>query len=155
MRPIRLAALAGLVALLGAGPASAAEPECALSVEPKIAVAGTQFVLSGSGYTPNQLILQKDDGPQTTIELDLAGADPFEIPIDSKPGDEGLWTATVSGTDGECSATTAFRVTLRSTAMFDELIAGRPGGPLLPLYLLVLGLGFTLGLLAARRLRLA
>jgi hypothetical protein len=141
--------------LLGAT-SVAAEDACVLTVEPAEAQAGAEFVLSGSGYKPDQLILQRGTNEPVTIELDLPDADPFEIPIGSSTGDEGPWTATavVDGTD--CRATATFRVTLQNTDMIDDLM-GSPSGSGMPLivYLLVIVGGFGVGALAARHLRLA
>ncbi len=159
-RPHRLAwlALTALgAALLLAGAATsvlaAGPPGCEVRVEPKIGEAGTEFILSGAGYTPTLLTLHKNNGRQTAVELDLDGADPFEIPIGSRPGDEGLWTATVSVEAGECTATVTFRVTLLDTATGDAIRRG--SGLPLGLYVLVGLLGFGGGTLIARRVRLA
>jgi hypothetical protein len=143
----------GLLFVAGAATVAAQE-ECTLTVEPRRAQAGSEFTLSGAGYTPDTLVLQRDDGEPVTIELDLNDADPFEIPIGSRSGDEGLWTATVSVTDTECSATTRFRVTLRDTAAADHVTTAAGGiSPLV--YLAVILGGFGIGTLAGRRLRLA
>lgn len=133
----------------------AAQDACVLAVEPTQAQAGAEFVLSGSGYTPDQLILQRGTNEPVTIDLDLPDADPFEIPIGSSTGDEGPWTATavVEGTD--CRATATFHVTLQNTDMIDDLMASpSDGGVPLIAYLLVIVGGFSVGALAAGRLRL-
>jgi len=156
--PLRLAPLGAvtLLLLMASLPAAAAEPtDCVLNVEPMVGQAGTQFNLSGEGYSPTQLTLQKNDGRETTVELELGGADPFEIPIGSSPGDEGRWRATASIPGTDCSATATFRVTLLDTAAPPA--GRRAGGPNLPLALFALVglLGFGGGTLIARRLRLA
>jgi hypothetical protein len=145
----------GMMLLVHASPAAAQE-ECTLDVRPRVAQAGTEFVLSGSGYTPDQLVLQRGSLEPVTIDLDLGNADPFEIPIGSRVGDEGMWTATVSVTGSECEATATFHVTLRNTDLLDGVLAGALGGDLpLVAYLLVIGGGFGIGALAARHLRVA
>ena len=143
----------GLFLLAGAT-AVAAQEECVLSVEPAQAEAGSEFMLSGAGYTPDKLILQRGNNNPVEIELDLGDTDPFEIPIGSRSGDEGLWRATVSNDDCEASAT--FRVTLKNTDMIDDLMASPAGGGIPPIaYLAVIVGGFGLGAIGARRLRLA
>jgi hypothetical protein len=158
------AVLSLLLAALGSSAALAAEPEaCSLTVEPEAAAAGAQFTLSGAGYSPTQLTLEADSGRRTTIELELEGADPFEIPVASHVGDEGAWTATVHAGPG-CQASASFLVTLRSTGQDASLASlsgsvtagGGAGASALPLLLygLVALLGFGGGALLARRLRL-
>lgn len=134
----------------------AAQDECTLSVEPGEAQAGSEFVLTGSGYTPDRLTLQRGSSDPVSINLDLGDADPFEIPIGSRTGDEGVWRATVSVSGTDCEASTTFRVTLRNTDMIDDLLAA-PGGAGIPpiVYLAVILGGFGLGIFGARRLRLA
>lgn len=150
-----LLSLAALGLLSVAGPASAAEPvTCEVAVEPSTAPVGTTFVLTGSGYTPTQLVLQNGDGEPLTVDLDLGDQDPFSIPVGSGPGDEGRWTATVSIPDTPCSASVSFRVTLHDTAVGDELLSptAQGGQVALVLYLLVMCGGFFGGVLLARRL---
>ena len=135
----------------GAGPA-AAEGDCDLSVSPRMAAAGREFTISGSGFTPARLILQRDSGAPVSFDLDLGDTDPFEIPIASKPGDEGLWQATVVAEDG-CQASVEFRVTLEPTDTLDDLIAAAPGSAPLAVYLLVVVGGFAAGTLIGRYAR--
>lgn len=139
-----------LVGLLLGGSVStvAAQDECELAVEPAEALAGSQFVLKGDGYTPTQLTLQRETAEPVTFDLDLGDADPFEIPIGSKSGDEGLWTATVRSEDG-CVATATFRVALPSTDMIEDLLGGTGRLPT-AVYLLVMLAGFGGGVLIAR-----
>jgi hypothetical protein len=147
-------ALIGAVLVL-ASAMSALASDCEVSVEPRVAQAGTVFTLRGEGYTPTTLTLQKNDGRETAVELDLGDADPFEIPIGSNVGDEGRWHATVAVADTDCSATVTFRVTLLDTSTLSDVTAGRGGG-LPPLAFVVAAvLGFTGGTLIGRRLRLA
>jgi len=143
----------GLFLLAGAS-SVAAQDECVLTVEPAEAQAGSEFVLHGEGFTPDQLILQRGSNEPVTINLSLGDTDPFEIPIGSRTGDEGLWTATALVKGTECSATTNFRVTLQNTDMIDDLVSSPTGGLPLIAYLLVIVGGFGAGALAARHLRL-
>jgi hypothetical protein len=144
----------GLFFLVGVSSVAAAE--CALSVEPRAAQAGSEFMLTGSGYTPDKLVLQRGNNDPVEIELDLGDADPFEIPIGSRPGDEGLWRATVSVEGTDCEASATFRVTLKNTDMIDDLMASPAGGGIPPIaYLLVIVGGFGVGAFAARRWHVA
>lgn len=139
--------------LLGSVAAVAAQEECAIEVEPKEGPTGTQFVLRGSGYTPDRLTLQRGSDDPVSFELELGDADPFEIPIASKPGDEGRWRATVVVSDTECEAQATFRVTLQPTDTLNEL-ANRPSRGVPPVaYVLVIVAGFAAGTLAARHVR--
>src|SRR4029078_9921783 len=90
---IILSAALYLPAFVGA---VAAQGNCQLTVDPQQATAGTTFQLHGSGFTPTQLILQREGGQAVTIDLDLKGQHPFSIPIGSRKGDEGAWHATAS-----------------------------------------------------------
>jgi hypothetical protein len=142
--------------LLAAGPAAAAEPSaCVVEVEPRAAQIGTEFTLTGSGFTPTQLILQKEDGEPVTIDLDLGDQDPFAIPVGSGPGDEGLWRATVVVAETSCSASATFRVTLLDTATLDAPAGSPSSSGQLPLvlYLVVMAAGFGGGVVLARRTR--
>jgi hypothetical protein len=139
----------GLLLVVAVAPA-AAQDECVLTVEPAEAPAGDQFILSGTGYTPEQLILQRGSAQPVTFDLSLGDADPFEIPIGSKSGDEGLWQAVVIDTDTGCRARAHFRVTLVPTDMVDDLLATPAGGVPMIAYLLVIAGGFGAGTLIAR-----
>jgi hypothetical protein len=153
LRTLTLTLLGAGLLLASALPALASD--CEVSVEPRVAESGTVFTLRGAGYTPTILTLQKSDGRETAVELDLDGADPFEIPIGSSVGDEGRWRATVAVAGTDCSATVTFRVTLLDTSTLSEVAVGRSGG-LPPLaFVLAAVLAFTGGTLIGRRLRLA
>ena len=144
-----------LLGAIGMGAASAAEPEeCSVMVEPAAAPAGSQFRLSGSGFSPTHLTLRAGFGRETTVELQLDGADPFEIPVASSVGDEGAWTATVYVDGTDCQATASFHVTLLSTA--DEALTRGFSRTVVPLPVVaLLGLlGLGGGALLARRIRL-
>ncbi|CAN5644802.1 hypothetical protein BH23CHL7_BH23CHL7_01320 [soil metagenome] len=143
----------GLLLVAAVLPVAAQDEECALTVEPATAPAGAQFVLGGTGYTPEQLILERGSAQPVAFDLNLGDADPFEIPIGSKTGDEGLWQAVVVDTDTGCHAGVEFRVTLQPTDMLDDLLATGAGELPISLYLLVIVGGFGAGTLIARYAR--
>ena len=152
---LRLAPVAAIVAcLLWTASAAAVEPtDCTLEVSPAKGEPGTVFTLSGAGYTPTHLDLVKEGGSLTTVALDLGDTDPFEIPIGSREGDQGRWTATayVDGTD--CRASATFRVVLPDTAgPLDLLGLSSTDGPPLLLLLGIVVVGFASGTFVARRL---
>lgn len=122
----------------------AAESGCTLTVEPEVATAGSEFHLKGSGFTPTQLILQKEGASAVTVNLDLGDQDPFDIPIGSRKGDEGRWHATAS-LPGVCSASVVFTATLESTDALSDLIAAPTSTSHVPLmfalFVIVTGLG--------------
>jgi hypothetical protein len=149
-----MASVISLGLILGLSVASvAAQDECVLTVEPAEAPAGDQFVLSGSGYTPEKLSLQRGGGEPVTFDLSLGDADPFEIPIGSKTGDEGLWQAVAFDEDTGCNARAHFRVTLKQTDMIDDLLAAPAAGLPAIVYLIVVIGGFGAGTLVARYAR--
>lgn len=136
-------------------PIVAAQTNCQLTVEPAVATAGSEFHLHGSGFTPTQLILQKEGGQPVTIDLDLGTQDPFEIPIGSHKGDEGKWTATAA-LPGVCAPSVVFTATLESTDAIGDLLAPTSTGHL-PLILVALMIvaGFGGGAVVAWQLRRA
>jgi hypothetical protein len=144
--------------LLGLVQTAAAQSQCQLSVEPTVAVAGTTFQVRGSGFTPTQLILQRDGGAAATIDLDLKGADPFEFPIGSKRGDEGTWHATAA-LPGTCSPSVVFTATLEPTDTVSDAVAAltleQDGHLPLGIYLLVIVVGLVGGIAVALKLDLA
>lgn len=131
-------------------PMAAGQSECVLSVEPSSAPAGSEFMLSGSGYTPTRLILQKGDGLPVTIGLQLGTEDPFQIPIGSSSGDEGVWLATAENDD--CSAEATFTVTLQNTDAIDDVLGSVGSAPLPTVFALVVIVGgFAAGMVLGRR----
>jgi pimeloyl-ACP methyl ester carboxylesterase len=142
----------------GLVPMVAAQSRCQLTVEPKTAVAGTTFQVHGSGYTPTQLILQREGGQPVTIPLDLKGADPFDFPIGSRIGDEGTWHATAA-LPGTCSPSIVFTATLQPTDVASDVVATmtiqQDGHLPLGIYLLVIVVGFSGGTFVAWKLTLA
>src|SRR5215210_8444835 len=97
---------------LSAGVTLAKDTDCSVHVNPRVAVGGSVFVFSGSGYSPTQLILQEDGGDPINHDLSVSDADPWEVTVRSRVGDEGTWTATFKDTSEPCVASTEFRVTL-------------------------------------------
>jgi hypothetical protein len=142
--------LLGGLLLVGATAAAAKGSDCTLSVSPAQGPAGSQFVLHGSGYTPDRLILRRASGEPASFDLDLGPADPFEIPIASKPGDEGRWRASVLDEDTGCRASTYFRVTLQPTDMLQDLLTAPGGGVPPAVYLVIVAAAFCAGTLVAR-----
>ena len=141
----------GISLYLGAlVPMAGAQSECTLDAEPATAPAGAEFMLRGSGFTPTRLILQKGDGQPVTIDLDLGDNDPFEIPIGSNTGDEGLWTATAE--NDTCSAEATFTVTLQNTDAVDDVLGSVGSAPLPTAFALgVIVAGFAAGAVVGRR----
>ena len=140
--------------LLWAASAAAVEPaDCMLEVDPPKGEPGTVFTLSGAGYTPSHLDLVKEGGSLTTVALELGDADPFEIPIGSRDGDQGRWTATAYVDETSCRASVSFRVVLPDTAgPLDLLAPSSTAGPPIWLYLSIVVVGFASGAFVARRL---
>jgi hypothetical protein len=130
----------------------AGEAVCVVTVDPQAAAGGTVFTFTGSGFAPTQMELQKGKEAPTVNDIDLAGADPWQVTVQSRAGDEGAWTATFDEEEG-CSVSVQFRVTLSDTDFISDLIGDRPGGsvPAL-LVLLVAAFGVGGGLFVARRL---
>jgi hypothetical protein len=135
---------------------AAAQSQCTLTVEPKVATAGSEFHLHGSGFTPTQLILQKEGAQPVTVDLDLGDQDPFEIPIGSRKGDEGVWHATAV-LPGVCSASAKFTATLENTDALSDLMLAPAANSHLPLMyvLLVILTGLGGGAFVAWRLNRA
>jgi hypothetical protein len=109
-----------LILLPLAGPVAAGSDECQLSVTPTEGPPGTQFVFSGSGYTPTLLTLRQEGKEPIVQELDLGDEDPFEIELVAMEEHAGRWTAIASIPDTECAGRAVLRVTLPSTATLAE-----------------------------------
>jgi hypothetical protein len=133
----------------------AADADCVVTVDPQAAAGGSVFTFSGSGFQPQHMVLQKDEETPTTSDIDVAGADPWQVTVQSRNGDEGAWKATFD-VDGGCSVTVQFRVTLTDTDLIGSLLGGTPAGSLPALlFLLVAAGGVGGGLFLARRLAAA
>jgi hypothetical protein len=138
--------------LLAAAPVLAEDTVCEVSVDPPAAAAGSLFTFSGSGFSPTQLILQKGSASPIVSDLDVGTDDPWQAEVQSRPGDEGEWTATFL-VEGGCAPSVRFSVTLSNTDLVSDILTNdsRSSTPLL-LYVLVVGIGLAGGALLARRL---
>jgi hypothetical protein len=119
--------LIATLGVTGAMAAGDADDGCELSVSPRSGPAGTEFVFTGSGYTPTVLRLTQGDGEPTEIDLDLGDADPFEINVIAREGDEGTWTAEAIVPDTECVGTATITVTLPPTTTVVDAATPMPG----------------------------
>ena len=149
-----LGALLGMLTLsAGAVLADSTPTTCSADVAPEVAPSGSVFVFSGTGFQPTRLTLRKVGGEPVVHELAVGDADPWEVTVRSRTGDEGSWTATFSDSDNDCTAIVGFRVTLASTDVVDDVVAAvqAPGAPLL-LYAAVIVFGFGGGAFVGRRL---
>ncbi|MEX2547423.1 MAG: hypothetical protein WD830_06485 [Chloroflexota bacterium] len=150
---VTLGALAWMLAA-SAGSALAADPQtCEVHVNPLAASGGSVFVFSGSGFKPTQLTLQKEDDGPINHDLNVGDADPWEVTVRSRAGDEGTWSASFNDPVIQCTAVAEFRVTLSSTDLVEDIAAAAAGTRPAPLalYLLVILFGFTGGALLGRR----
>src|SRR5687768_6581591 len=102
-----------------------AADECVVTADPQAAAGGSVFTFSGSGFQPTRMTLQKNEDPPTVSDIDVAGADPWQLTVQSRNGDEGGWKATFD-VDGGCSVTVQFRVTLTDTDLITGLFGGSP-----------------------------
>lgn len=148
-----------LLISLPAGSALAADASCELAVSPASGPPGTEFVFSGSGYTPTQLTLRQKGVQPRVVDLDLDSADPFEIPFVATEADAGRWSVIASIPDTECAGKAVVNVTLPPTNSLAEVTASAPDGPDRGLLfagfaaivsIFVLTAGFFMGRLARR-----
>jgi hypothetical protein len=110
----------GMLLLTAMAPAAqAGSAACTLSVTPESGPPGTEFVFSGSGYTPTTLTLRQDGKPPRVVPLDLGTADPFSIPLLATQSDVGKWKVVASTDNPACSGIAEIKVTLPSTATID------------------------------------
>ena len=142
-----LAPVAALLCLLALSATATLAEEvlsCSVQVAPRAAPAGSVFVFSGTGFKPTKMTLQKDHSEPIIHDIEVGDADPWEVTVRSRTGDEGTWTATFSDAVTNCEAKTSFRVTLSNTDALSDLKGTAGGGsqPLL-LYLVVVVSGFT------------
>jgi hypothetical protein len=130
----------------------AADSDCVVTADPQAAAGGSVFTFSGSGFAPTHMTLQKDADAPTVNDIDVAGADPWQVTVQSRAGDEGGWQATFDE-EGGCSVTVQFRVTLTDTDLVGSLLGETPAGPAPALlFLMVATFGVGGGLFLARRL---
>lgn len=116
---------AALVALLlwtatGVSLAGASD-NCDLTVEPSSGPPGTEFVFSGSGYSPTELQLTRDGAAPRVVPLSLAGADPFEFSIVAGDDDVGKWKAAAVDATAGCQGIATIRIALPGTSTLDAL----------------------------------
>lgn len=136
-----------LMGVMGASPILAAEPEaCSLSVTPSHGPPGTEFIFSGSGYTPTHLTLKQRGSEPRVTELDLKGADPFQIPVVATEAEAGHWTVIASIEGTECAGRASINVILPDTAPLSESPAvDAPAQPVVVVAFGLLGALFIAG----------
>lgn len=155
-----IGALIWLVAFAAASVRAEDTVNCAVHVDPLAATGGSIFVFSGTGYKPDRLTLQKRGDDPIQHDLNVGDADHWEVSVRSRSGDEGSWTATFNDPVTSCTATVDFRVTLSGTDASTELngtagtAATTAPAPVL-LYLAVVVVGFSGGLMIGRRVQAA
>lgn len=133
----------------------AADTECVVTADPQAAAGGSIFTFSGSGFVPTHMTLQKDEETPTVSDIDVAGADPWQVTVQSRNGDEGAWKATFD-VDGGCSVSAQFRVTLTDTDLIASVVGGTPAGKVpAVLFVFMATFGVGGGLFLARRLAAA
>ena len=96
----------------------AAPPDCSVEVAPRAGSAGTIFVLSGTGFKPTSITIRRGAADADPHAIDVGAADPWQISVRSRAGDEGSWTAELSS--DQCSAVAVFRVTLANTDVVSD-----------------------------------
>lgn len=85
--------------------------DCSLSVSPRTGVPGTEFVFTGTGFTPTTLSLTRGD--DAAVVIDVTGASNEELfTLVADDPDVGRWRAEAAG----CEDTVSIRVTLPPTA---------------------------------------
>lgn len=138
-----------------AGSALGAQPgTCEVRVSPRAAAGGSAFVFSGSGFVPTEMTLHLEGAGPISHDLNLGDADPWEVTVRSRMGDEGTWTASFGDPALDCTATVEFRVTLSNTDLIDDVTAGTTSSPApVLLYVAVIVFGFSGGALIGRRVR--
>jgi hypothetical protein len=105
---------AGGVTLAGAGDG------CDLAVKPSSGPPGTEFVFSGSGYSPTELWLTCDGAEPRVVPLNLGGADPFQFSIVAGDSDVGKWKAVAVDATAGCQGVAVIRITLPGTSTLAE-----------------------------------
>jgi hypothetical protein len=133
-----LAAAAVLLclAMVPSAPTLAAAGQCSLSVTPTSGPPGTRFTFHGSGFTPTQVRLTRDDHPPKVQQLELNGADPFSFSIVASDSDVGTWKAVATAEGAPCHGSATLHVVLPSTATADTIAQDRT-----PVMLAIGGLG--------------
>src|SRR3990172_156498 len=145
-----------VMVFLSTAPVMAADTGvCVVDVDQPAAAGGSVFTFSGSGFAPTRLELTKDGWSPTVSEIDVGDADPWQLTVQSRTGDEGSWTATFK-VDGGCTVSVQFRVTLASTDLISDFLGDQPTGSApVAAYMLVIGFGLAGGAFLSRRLAAA
>lgn len=142
-----------LTLALGAGSmpvVAAAAEDCSLAVTPTEGPPGTEFVFTGSGYSPTVLTLKQKGSEARVSQLDLGGADPFEIKLLATEAEAGQWTVIASIPGTECAGRATIDVVLPDTSSAADPTT--PAAPSVPLMAAFVGLAF-LFLATSRSLR--
>jgi hypothetical protein len=142
-----------LFVCLEASSVMAAPSQCSASISPRTGTAGTVFTFRGSGFTPTELTLHKNDSEASVHQLNV-NSDPWQVSVRSRPGDEGSWSAELSS--AQCSAAVEFKVTLANTDVLSDAQPDSGSVPLpLGLAVIVLAAGVGGGLVLGRRVNVA
>jgi hypothetical protein len=115
------AALTALLLMAATGVSLAeAAATCDLTVKPASGPPGTEFVFSGSGYSPTELRLTRDGAAPRVVPLSPAGADPFQFSIVAGDADVGKWKAVAVDAAKNCEGTATIRIVLPGTSTLAE-----------------------------------
>lgn len=128
-RSLALLPSLGLLLFAVAATPVVAQDDCTLTVKPKSGSPGTEFVFSGSGYSPTRIVLKQPGGPTKTVSVTPGADDSFTIRLVAGQGDTGSWKATAIEPEG-CRASASFSVGLPSTATVDATDDGLRGAAL-------------------------
>lgn len=112
------AAFAGALFMQG-NATYAVATDCTMAVTPASGAPGTQFMFSGSGYTPTELRLSQGS-TMKVVPLDLKGADPWSYTVVAGDGDVGRWKVVAAVDATGCQAMTVIHVALPPTSTSTE-----------------------------------
>lgn len=101
--------------------------DCDLSVSPTEGPPGTEFVFSGSGYSPTQFTLRQAGTEPVVFDPELGGVDPWEFPFVATEAEAGRWAVIASIPETECAGKVVIRVNLPDTS-----IVAKPTEPPIP-----------------------
>jgi hypothetical protein len=105
-----------LLTLAAASPVAAqGGDDCVLSVKPRNGGPGTEFVFTGSGYSPTRIVLKREGGTSRTVDVTPGAEDAFTIRLIAGKDDTGSWKATAIEPD-VCRASVVFSVGLPPTS---------------------------------------
>jgi hypothetical protein len=122
---------------------------CDLVVNPSSGPPGTEFVFSGTGYSPTELRLTRDGAEPRVVPLNLAGVDPWSVSILAGDSDVGKWKAVAVDAVAGCQGVATIKVTLPGTSTLAE--ADR--GPVLAAFAGLAGVFVLSAAVLARRSR--